>query len=73
MKQRQQYNAIESLARIRNEYFKGREYDTARKLLNDCIIELRKVWGIEMPTAGKDVTDFFTYETTERPDWLKKK
>ena len=72
MEQRQKYKAIESLARVRNQYFKGSEYDKARKHLNDCIMELRQLWNIEIPNAGKDVTDFFTYETTERPDWLKK-
>ena len=73
MEQRQKYRAIESLARIRNQYFKGSEYDKARRHLNDCIRELREIWDMQIPTAGKDVTDFFTYETAERPDWLKKK
>lgn len=73
MEQRQKYRAIESLARVRNQYFKGSDYDKARKHLNDCIMELRQLWNIEIPNAGKDVTDFFTYETAERPDWLKKK
>jgi hypothetical protein len=47
--------------------------DQARKLINDAITEMRKVWKIELPQAGRDVTDFFTYETAKKPDWLQEK
>jgi hypothetical protein len=47
--------------------------DNARKSINDAITEMRRVWKIELPQAGRDITDFFTYETANTPDWLKNK
>ena len=73
MDTRLQYRCIEALARLRKQYCQGEQMDQARKLINDAITEMRKVWKIELPQAGRDVTDFFTYETAKKPDWLQEK
>ncbi len=71
-KKNNKYQALIELARWRKKYLAGTKYDSIRPLLNNVIVELRKVWDMEPVDAGKDVVDFFTYETAERPDWLKK-
>ena len=71
-KKNNKYQALIELARWRKKYLTGTKYDSIRPLLNNVIVELRKVWDMEPVDAGKDVVDFFTYETAERPDWLKK-
>lgn len=71
MDTRQKYRVIEALARARSQ-LRGAELDQARAEINTAIRTLRSQWGIELPETGRDVTDFFTYETAERPDWLKK-
>lgn len=72
-KRNNKWQALIELARWRKRYLQGREYDDIRPQLNKVIVELRKVWGMEPIDAGKDIVDFFTYETAERPEWVRKK
>ena len=71
-KKNNRWQALIELARWRKRYLQGEEYDAIRPILNQVIVELRKVWGMEPLDAGKDIVDFFTYETAERPEWFKK-
>jgi len=71
-KKNNQWQALIELARWRKRYLQGTEYDKIRPILNSVIVELREVWGMEPLDAGKDIVDFFTYETAERPEWFKK-
>ena len=43
-----------------------------RPHVNKVIVELQLLWGMTPTKAGKDVVDFFTYETAERPEWISK-
>lgn len=72
METRKKYRIIEALARQRAQ-LTGAEYDQARADINQAIRTLRAQWNMTLPEAGRDVTDFFTYETAERPDWLQNK
>jgi hypothetical protein len=72
-KQNNRYQALIELARWRKRYLQGTEYDEIRPQLNKVIVELRKVWGMEPTDAGKDIVDFFTYETAAAPEWVRKK
>ena len=72
-KQNNRYQALIELARWRKRYLQGKEYDEIRPQLNKVIVELRKVWNMEPLEAGKDIVDFFTYETAQRPEWVRKK
>ena len=72
-KQNNRYQALIELARWRKRYLQGKEYDCIRPQLNKVIVELRKVWHMEPVAAGKDIVDFFTYETAQRPEWVHKK
>ena len=72
-KQNNRYQALIELARWRKRYLQGKEYDQIRQHVNKVIVELRKVWGMEPVDAGKDIVDFFTYETAQRPAWVHKK
>jgi hypothetical protein len=72
MESRKKYRVIEALARTRSQ-LTGSEYDQARAEINQAIMTLRQQWNMSLPETGRDVTDFFTYETAERPQWLKKK
>jgi len=72
MDTRQKYRIIEALARARTA-LPGAEYDQARSEINTAIRTLRRQWRMELPETGRDITDFFTYETAERPDWLRSK
>ena len=72
-KQNNRYQALIELARWRKRYLQGKEYDAIRPHVNKVIVELRKVWGMEPVDAGKDIVDFFTYETAQRPEWVQKR
>ena len=72
-KQNNRYQALIELARWRKRYLQGKEYDEIRQHVNKVIVELRKVWGMEPVDAGKDIVDFFTYETAQRPEWVHKR
>jgi hypothetical protein len=72
-KQNNRYQALIELARWRKRYLQGTEYDAIRPQLNKVIVELRKVWAMEPIDAGKDIVDFFTYETARAPEWVRKK
>ena len=72
-KQNNRYQALIELARWRKRYLQGKEYDQIRQHVNKVIVELRKVWGMEPVDAGKDIVDFFTYETAQRPEWVHKR
>lgn len=70
-KKNNRYQCLIELARWRKRYLQGTEYDKVRALINQAIVDLRQVWGMEPIEAGKDIVDFFTYETAERPEWLR--
>jgi hypothetical protein len=72
MEARKKYRIVEAMARARSQ-LEGAEYDQARAEINQAIRTLRAQWQIELPETGRDVTDFFTYETAPRPDWLLNK
>ena len=72
-KKNNQWQALIELARWRKRYLEGEEYDEIRPHVNRVIVELRKVWRMEPVDAGKDIVDFFTYETAQRPEWFSKK
>ena len=72
-RQNNRYQALIELARWRKRYLQGKEYDEIRPQLNKVIVELREVWHMEPVAAGKDIVDFFTYETAQRPEWVYKK
>tara|TARA_R110000823_G_C15677631_1_gene473867 strand:+ start:394 stop:645 length:252 start_codon:yes stop_codon:yes gene_type:complete len=71
-KKNNKWQALIELARWRKRYLQGSEYDDVRPHVNKVIVELQLLWGMTPTKAGKDVVDFFTYETAERPEWISK-
>lgn len=66
------YQALIELARWRKRYLQGTEFDHVRPKVNEVITDLQAIWDMEPVEAGKEVVDFFTYETAERPEWFQK-
>ena len=70
-KEEQSISVPDRTGQMVKRYLQGTEYDEVRALINQAIVDLRQVWGMEPIEAGKDIVDFFTYETAERPEWLR--